>query len=319
MKVIVAGGAGFIGSHLCEKLIEKNHYVFCLDNLITGSLKNIDHLFNKKNFQFIKTDISKRVSFSEKVDAIFHLASPASPNEESPISYHHLAKETMKANIQGTENLLELASKFKARFLFASSSEVYGDPEITPQGETYNGNVNPIGARAVYDESKRMGETITAYYWRKRNVNGRIARIFNTFGPKMRADDKRMVVNFIINALNGKPIEIYGDGKQTRSLCYIGDMVEGLIRLMFYPQTEKQVVNLGNNEEKTVFEWAKIIKKLTQSKSKIVFNHPLPEGDPKKRQPDIKKAKLILNWQPKFSVEEGLRLTIDYFKKILPL
>lgn len=319
MKIVVAGGAGFIGSHLCEKLIEKNHYVFCLDNLITGDIKNISHLLNKKNFKFVKVDISKKIPSLPKVEAIFHLASPASPNEESPISYHKLAEETMKANIQGTENLLRLAFRLKARFLFASSSEIYGDPEINPQKEDYCGNVNPIGPRSVYDEAKRMGETLTAYYWREKNVNARIARIFNTFGPKIRIDDKRMVVNFIVNALKNKPIEIYGDGKQTRSLCYISDMVEGLVRLMFYPQTEKQVINLGNNQEKTVLEWAKIIKKITNSKSKIIFKKPLPEGDPKKRQPDLKKAKLILKWQPRITAEQGLKLTIDYYKKILSL
>lgn len=319
MKILVAGGAGFIGSHLCEKLIENHHFVFCLDSLITGNIKNFKQLFTNKNFRFIKVDITKQIPPLPKIEAIFHLASPASPNEDSPLSYHSLAKETIAANIQGTEHLLELAVKFQARFLFASTSEIYGDPEINPQPESYYGNVNPIGPRSVYDEAKRMGETLTAYFWRKKGMNGRIARIFNTFGPRMRVDDKRMVVNFIVSALKNEPIEVFGDGQQTRSLCYVSDMVEGLIRLMFYPHTEKQAINLGNEEEKTVLEWAKIIKKISHSTSKIVFSRPLPQGDPKKRRPDLTKAKQILNWQPKITLTEGLKLTIDYYKKVLTL
>lgn len=317
MKILIAGGAGFIGSHLCEKLLAENHYVICVDNLLTGSFDNIKHLKNNPNFIFIKTDIIEKLPPLSKIEAIFHLASPASPNEKSPISYHTLAEETIKANIDGTWQLLELAKKEKARFLFASTSEIYGNPIVSPQNENYFGNVNPLGKRAVYDESKRMGETLTFYYYRKKGVNVRIARIFNTYGPRMRIDDQRMVVNFIINALKNKPIEVYGDGNQTRSLCYISDMIDGLVKLMFAPNTNGEVINLGNSSEKKVIDYAQLIKKLTQSKSKIVITNQPIEDDPERRCPDITKAKKILEWEPKISLIDGLKLTIDYYKKII--
>lgn len=317
MKILIAGGAGFIGSHLCERLLAENHYVICVDNLLTGSIDNIKHLKNNPNFVFIKTDITEKLPSLSNIEAIFHLASPASPNEKSPISYHALAEETIKANIDGTWQLLELAEKEKARFLFASTSEIYGNPLVSPQNEDYFGNVNPLGKRAIYDESKRMGETLTFYYYRKKNVNVRIARIFNTFGPKMRIDDKRMVINFIINALKNQPIEVYGDGNQTRSLCYILDMIDGLIKLMFSPNTNGEVINLGNPLEKKVIDYAQLIKKLTQSKSKIVITNQPIEDDPERRCPNINKAKKILGWQPKISLIDGLELTIDYYKKII--
>lgn len=317
MKILIAGGAGFIGSHLCEKLLAENHYVICVDNLLTGSFDNIKHLKNNPNFIFIKTDIIEKLPPLSKIEAIFHLASPASPNEKSPISYHTLAEETIKANIDGTWQLLELAKKEKARFLFASTSEIYGNPLVSPQNENYFGNVNPLGKRAVYDESKRMGETLTFYYYRKKGVNVRIARIFNTYGPRMRIDDQRMVVNFIINALKNKPIEVYGDGNQTRSLCYISDMIDGLVKLMFAPNTNGEVINLGNSSEKKVIDYAQLIKKLTQSKSKIVITNQPIEDDPERRCPDITKAKKILEWEPKISLIDGLKLTIDYYKKII--
>jgi nucleoside-diphosphate-sugar epimerase len=317
MKIVVAGGAGFIGSHLCQRLLNENHTVICLDNLLTGSESNINSLLNHKNFIFMKTDVSQPLPDLPKVDAVFHLASPASPNEESKISYHKLALETIKVNIDGSFNLINLALKNQARYLFASTSEIYGDPKEIPQKESYFGNVNPIGKRAVYDESKRMGETITSFYWREKNLNGRIARIFNTYGPRMRVDDKRMIVNFVFNALKNQPIMIYGDGQQTRSLCFVDDLTDGLIRLMFYPNTEKQVVNLGSDEEHSVIEYAELVKKLTNSKSEIIITHKTIEDDPKRRRPDVTKAKQLLNWSPTTTLEKGLKLTIEYYKKII--
>lgn len=317
MKILVAGGAGFIGSHLCRRLIKDNHQVICVDNLITGTLDNIKDLFPNKNFSFIKHDVVKPIDPKIKIDAIFHLASPASPNHYSPLSYHHLPMETMLANTVGTLELLKLAEKYAAKFLFASSSEIYGNPLVHPQKETYFGNVSPIGPRSVYDEAKRFGETITAYFWRRRNLDARIARIFNTYGPNMRIEDKRMIINFIVSALTGKPITIYGDGKQTRSLCYIDDMIEGLVRLMFYPKTKGQVINLGASHEYTILEYAQLVKKIINSKSEIIFSEKLPEDDPIKRKPDISKAKKLLRWMPTTSFEEGLRKTINYFKNLI--
>ncbi len=319
MKILVAGGAGFIGSHLCKKLIEQGHQVICLDNFLTGSITNIKTIFNNKNFSFIKDDITKPFNQNLKIEAIFHLASPASPNHYSPLSYHHLPMETMLVNTVGTLELLKLAEKNNAKFLFASSSEIYGNPLEHPQKETYLGNVSPIGPRSVYDEAKRFGETLTAYFWRDRKLDARIARIFNTYGPNMQKEDKRMIVNFIIFSLENKPITIYGDGHQTRSLCYIDDMVEGLIRLMFYPNTKGQVVNLGSTEEHPVLEYAQLIKKITGSESKIIFSEKLPKDDPKRRRPDITKAKTLLNWKPITPLKKGLQETINYFKKIISL
>jgi len=314
MNILITGGAGFIGSHLTKKLLEKNYQVIVVDNLITGSEKNIEEFKNNKNFTFIKADVIKPLNNLPKINYLFHLASPASPNHQSKISYHQLALETMLVNTTGTLELLKLAKKHQAKFLFASSSEVYGNPLVHPQKENYYGNVNPTGPRAVYDEAKRFGETLTSYFVRKEKVDGRIARIFNTYGPNMRVDDKRMVVNFIVEALKNEPITIFGDGQQTRSLCYVDDLIEGLIKLMFNKKTKGEIVNLGNPEEHTVLEYAKIIKKLTNSKSKIVFQEALPVGDPQKRKPDIEKAKRLLDWQPKIKLEDGLKKTIDYFK-----
>ncbi|MGB9883346.1 MAG: UDP-glucuronic acid decarboxylase family protein [Microgenomates group bacterium] len=319
MKVLIVGGAGFIGSHLTKFHLEKKDDVVVIDNLLTGSYENIKDFLKNKRFQFINDDI---LTFNFSLltfnfDLIYHLASPASPNHHSPISYHSLPRETMLVNTQGTFKLLDLAKKHQAKFLFASTSEVYGNPLIHPQKETYFGNVNPIGPRAVYDEAKRFAETIVSYYWRKEKVDARIARIFNTYGPKMRIDDQRMVVNFIRQALKNEPITIYGSGKQTRSLCFIDDLVDGLYKLMTEKNTNQQVVNLGNPEEHTVLEYAQVIKKLTNSKSKIIFKEPLPVDDPEKRQPDISKAKKLLNWQPKTNLEDGLKITINYYKNLL--
>lgn len=316
MKILVAGGAGFIGSHLCQKLLTEKHQVICFDNLITGNKKNIESLLKNKNFYFLEKDITQPLDIKQKIEAIFHLASPASPNYKSKISYLNLWQETFLANTLGTLNLLKLAHKNKARFLYASTSEVYGDPKEHPQKESYWGNVNPIGKRSIYDESKRAGETISYYYLTKKNLDVRIARIFNTYGPGMRIDDRRMIINFIIQALKNKPITIYGNGQQTRSLCYINDMIEGLYRLMFFNQAKNQVINLGNPQEKKVLEYAKLIKNLTRSKSPIIFEEK-SEDDPEKRKPDITKAKKLLNWQPKINLKEGLKKTISYYQKLI--
>jgi Nucleoside-diphosphate-sugar epimerases len=317
MNILITGGAGFIGSHLTKKLLKNNYQVIVVDNLITGCEKNIEEFKNDKNFTFIKADVIKPLTDLPKIDYLFHLASPASPNHQSKISYHQLALETMLVNTTGTLELLKLAKKHQAKFLFASTSEVYGNPLVHPQNEGYFGNVNPIGPRAVYDEAKRFGETLTSYFVKKEGVDGKIARIFNTYGPNMRVDDKRMVVNFITQALKNKPITIFGNGKQTRSLCYVDDLVDGLIKLMFNKNTYGEVVNLGNPEEHTVLEYAKIIKRLANSKSEIVFFEELPQDDPQKRKPNISKAKKLLNWEPKIGLEEGLKKTICYFKTIL--
>lgn len=313
-KVLITGGAGFIGSNLCEYLLSQGFFVICMDNLLTGSLNNIVNFKANSNFEFINHDVTKPLPDMIDVSYIFHLASPASPNYHSKFSYHALAMETMMVNTQGTLNLLNFAKKSKAKFLFASTSEVYGDPLIHPQHEEYNGNVSTTGPRSVYDESKRFGETLTFYFEKKEDVDARIARIFNTFGPRMMKEDMRMVITFITQALENKPITVYGDGTQTRSLCYIDDLIEGLVRLMFYPNTRGQIVNLGSDYEHSVFEYAKIIKKLTHSSSDIVFSETLPQDDPKKRRPDITKAKKLLNWEPKISLEEGLSRLIKYFQ-----
>lgn len=316
MNILIAGGAGFIGSHLCEKLLQKNHKVFCLDNLLTGNYENIKNLLKNKNFKFINQDITKKFNINEKINIVYHLASPASPNPNSQISYLSLWKETYLANTLGTINLLEIAKKNKSIFIYASTSEVYGNPLEHPQKETYFGNVNPTGPRAIYDESKRAGETIVYYYSIKENLDTRIVRIFNTYGPKMRKDDQRMVINFILQALKNKPITIYGNGNQTRSLCFIDDLVEGLIKIAFEKKAKNQIINLGNPEEYKIIEYAKIIKKLTQSNSKIIFLEKQTD-DPEKRKPDIKKALKILNWQPKTNLEEGLKKTINFYKNLI--
>jgi len=314
MKILVAGGAGFIGSHLCEQLLKNNYLVVCVDNLLTGAEKNIENFKSHPNFCFINHDVIKPLTINEKIDAIFHMASPASPNHHSKLSYHALPMETMLVNTIGTLELLKLAKKNNAKFLFASTSEVYGDPLINPQPEDYNGNCSTTGPRSVYDEAKRFGETITAHFWRKKNVNARIVRIFNTYGPRMLKSDMRMIINFIHQALENKPITIFGDGTQTRSLCYVDDMVDGLIKLMFNDNTEKQIVNLGSTEEHSVFEYANIVKKLTCSKSQIVFEEKLPEDDPKIRKPDITKAKNLLDWEAKTKLDKGLEKIINYCK-----
>ena len=304
MKILVTGGSGFIGSHLCKKLLEQNNYVICLDNNFTGSIENIKELKSNVNFEFIRHDITKEILI--EVDQIYHLACPA-----SPIAYQLNPIKTIKTNILGTLNALGIAKRVKARILLSSTSEVYGDPKINPQVEEYWGNVNPIGPRACYDEGKRLAETLMVEYHKSSNVDIRIARIFNTYGPNMDKNDGRVVSNFINQCINNNNITIYGEGLQTRSFCYVSDMVDGLIKLM---NSEKYVgpINLGNPNEITIKQLADIVKEKTNSKSKIIFND-LPQDDPIKRQPNIDKAKQILNWEPNVSLDTGLRLTIDYF------
>lgn len=316
MKCIVTGGAGFLGSFLCEKLLSEGHQVICVDNLLTGSEENIDLFKDNPNYSFIKYDVNHSLPEDLEADFIFHLASPASPNHHSPISYHALAFETMMVNTRGTNKLLEFAETKKIRFLFASTSEVYGDSQVSPQSEEYRGNVSTTGPRSVYDESKRFGETLTAYYQREKGVDTRIVRIFNTYGPRMNKDDMRMIANFIQQALKNEPITVFGDGAQTRSLCFVTDTIDGIYSLMMKENLAGEVVNIGNNEEHTVLEYAELVKKLTNSKSEIVFNEELPEDDPKQRQPDITKAKELLNWEPKVDLENGLTKIIEYFKNL---
>lgn len=319
-KVLVTGGAGFIGSHLCRKLLASGYGVTCLDNLLTGSSKNIEQMLKDTNFNYIKHDMTQPLHTLEKqlaeVKYIFHLASPASPNHHSNLSYHALPLDTMLVNTQGTLHLLELAEKNRARLLFASSSEVYGDPLEHPQKESYRGNVSSTGPRSVYDEAKRFGETFVSYFRRERDVDGRIVRIFNTYGPGMLKDDMRMIIIFILQALTHKPITIFGNGEQTRSLCYVTDTVEGIYKLMFSEKAKNEIVNIGSEEEHTVLEYAQMIKKLTQSESEIIFSEALPEDDPLRRRADITKAKLLLDWKPEVSLESGLQQMITYVRTI---
>lgn len=314
VTVVVTGGAGLIGSHLCDRLLNDGYSVICVDNLLTGHKNNIEHLEAHKNFTFIDFDVIKGLPEELTFDAIFHLASPASPNHHSPISYHALPMETMLVNTRGTLELLKRTKALNAKFLFASTSEVYGDPEVHPQNETYNGNVSSTGPRSVYDEAKRFGETLTAHYYRDLHVDTRIARIFNTYGPRMRSDDRRMIIDFINQALKNDPITIFGDGSQTRSLCYVDDTVDGLIKLMFSEDTAGEIVNIGSVDEHTVREYAEIVKRITNSSSEISMSEQLPQDDPLKRRPDISKAKQLLNWEPKVLLEEGLVKTVQYFR-----
>ncbi|MBI5417810.1 SDR family oxidoreductase [Candidatus Poribacteria bacterium] len=306
-RVLVTGGSGFLGSHLCDMLIKKGFYVICMDNFITGSPDNIAHLIGHKNFSFIQHDVTNYIYVEGELDYILHFASPA-----SPIDYLELPIQTLKVGSLGTHKALGLAKVKGATFLLASTSEVYGDPLIHPQKEDYWGNVNPIGPRGVYDEAKRFAEALTFAYHRYHNVDIRIVRIFNTFGPRMRLNDGRVVPSFVYQALTNKPITIFGDGSQTRSFCYVSDLLEGIYKLICSKETEP--VNIGNPKEMSILEFAETIKKLTKSKSKIIFKS-LPEDDPKIRQPDISKAKKILKWEPKVTLEEGLINTIEWFKQ----
>ena len=312
--VLVVGGAGFIGSHLCERLLQDGYHVVCMDNLSTGNEKNIEHLNDTAEFAFIRHDVTQPIGDEIAPEFVFHLASPASPNHHSDISYHALPMETMMVNTVGTKNLLELAEQHKARFVFASTSEVYGDPLEHPQKEEYRGNVSTTGPRSVYDESKRFGETLVSYYHREHDLDARIARIFNTYGPHMAKKDMRMIITFIAEALENRPITLFGDGQQTRSLCFVSDTVDGLIKLMFSDRAKGEVVNIGSPDEKPINEYAEIVKRLTGSGSEIVKSEALPEDDPLRRRPDIAKAKELLGWEPTVPLEEGLRRTIEYIK-----
>ncbi len=306
MRILITGGAGFLGSHLCDYLLKMGHSVVCMDNLITGNTDNIAHLIGNRKFKYVKHDVTEYIYVHGKLDAILHFASPA-----SPIDYLHLPIQTLKVGSLGTHKALGLAKEKKAVFLLASSSEVYGDPKEHPQKENYWGHVNPVGPRGVYDESKRFSEALTVAYHRVHKVDTRIARIFNTFGPRMRKNDGRVIPAFINQALQRRPLTVFGSGHQTRSFIYIDDMIEGLYRLLLSKINEP--VNLGNPREMSINEFARLILKLTKSKSKIVHK-TLPIDDPKVRQPDISKAKRHLKWKPRVSIREGLKNTIDYFR-----
>lgn len=308
MRIVVTGAAGFLGSHLCDYLVKKGHEVIGLDNLITGTTRNIEHLAGNERFKFIKHDVTEYIYISGGVDAVLHFASPA-----SPVDYLEYPIQTLKVGALGTHKALGLAREKKARFLLASSSEVYGDPLVHPQREEYWGNVNPIGPRGVYDESKRFAEAMTFAYHRTHGIDTKIARIFNTYGPRMRSGDGRVVPNFINQALAEKPLTVYGDGSQTRSFCFVSDLIEGIYRLLISDINEP--VNLGNPQEMRIIDFARIVIDLTGSKSDIVFEK-LPVDDPKVRQPDISRAKELLGWEPKVSLEKGLIQTIDYFREI---
>jgi dTDP-glucose 4,6-dehydratase len=310
MRVLITGGAGFLGSHLCDRFLAEGHEVIAMDNLITGTTANIEHLAGHERFLFIKHDVTNYIYVEGPLDAVLHFASPA-----SPIDYLELPIQTLKVGALGTHKALGLAKAKGARFLLASTSEVYGDPLVHPQAEEYWGNVNPIGPRGVYDEAKRFGEAMAMAYHRYHSVDTRIVRIFNTFGPRMRLNDGRVVPNFIAQALRGEPLTIYGDGMQTRSFCYVSDLVEGIYRLL--RSNESDPVNIGNPNEMTILDFARKIVELTGSRSEITFIRPEDvriQDDPKVRQPDIGKARRILGWEPQVKLDEGLRQTIEWFK-----
>ncbi len=308
-RVLVTGGAGFLGSHLCERLVQMGCDVICVDNFFSGSKRNIFHLLERPNFELIRHDIIHPLYL--EVDEIYNLACPA-----SPVYYQMNPVKTIKTNIMGSINMLGLAKRVKAKILQASTSEVYGNPQKHPQDESYWGNVNPIGPRACYDEGKRCAETLFFEYHRQNNVRIKVVRIFNTYGPRMNPNDGRVISNFIVQALTGQDITVFGDGSQTRSFCYVDDMIDGIIKMMETPDEITGPINLGNPEEITILELAELILKLTKSRSKIVFL-PRPKDDPSRRKPDITLAKKILGWEPKVPLEEGLKRTIEYFSSIL--
>ena len=314
--VLIAGGAGFIGSHLCDEFLKQGYRVICIDNLITGSLNNIKQHKSDKRFRFIKHDISWPIKIPGKIDYVLNFASPASPKD-----YEELPLETLKVGSLGTLNLLEVARQKKARFVMASTSEIYGDPLVSPQREDYWGNVNTVGPRSCYDEAKRFAEAATTVYYDKYGVDARIIRIFNTFGPRMRRSDGRVVPNFIMQALTGRSLTVYGDGRQTRSFCYVSDLVAGIHKLMrkrgFGPGIRSRIFNLGNPVEFTILELTGVFSKLFKSKRLKIVRSPLPVDDPKQRRPDIAKAKAELGWQPVVGLEAGLQKTIEYFRPSL--
>ena len=306
MRILVTGGAGFVGSHLCDRLLGDGHEVIAMDNLVTGSTDNIAHLAGNRHFKFIFHDVTEYIYIPGALDAVMNLASPA-----SPVDFARIPIPILKVGSLGTHNTLGLALAKRARYLIASTSEVYGDPLIHPQPETYWGNVNPIGVRGVYDEAKRFSEAITMAYHRVHGVDTRIIRIFNTYGPRMRLSDGRVVPNFIGQALRGEPLTVYGDGSQTRSFCFVSDLVDGMVRLLLSSETDP--VNVGNPAELTILAFAQIINRLTGNEAGIAFK-PLPVDDPRVRKPDITRARTILGWEPQVAVEDGLRQTIEYFR-----
>ena len=308
-RALITGGAGFLGSHLCELFLSRGHEVVCMDNFITGNPKNVEHLFGRDGFSFVKYDVTNYIHVDGALDYVLHFASPA-----SPIDYLEKPIQTLKVGSLGTHKTLGLAKDRKARYLIASTSEVYGDPLVHPQKEDYWGNVNPVGPRGVYDEAKRFAEAMTMAYHRFHGVETRIVRIFNTYGERMRVKDGRVVPALISQALRNEPLTVFGDGSQTRSFCYVSDLIEGIYRLLM--SNEVQPTNIGNPSEMTVLQFAEVIKKLTGSNAPIEFR-PLPEDDPKIRKPDITKAKQLLGWEPKVPLEEGLTRTIEYFRSVL--
>ena len=317
MRILITGAAGFLGSHLCDHLLKDGHEVIGMDNFVTGSPDNIAHLADNDNFSFYRRDVSEYIFVPGKVDAILHFASPASPNPQSKSGYFNLPIQTMKAGALGTHNCLGLARAQNARFLLASTSEIYGDPEVHPQVETYTGNVDPIGTRAVYDEAKRFAESLTMAYHRSHNVNTSIVRIFNTYGPRLDLEDGRALPNMIKQALLGQPLTVYGDGSQTRSFCYVDDLIDGIVKLLY--SEEHFPVNMGNPHERTILQFAETINKVTGNSAGITYVDARSARDPQRRRPDITRAQTILNWEPKVSLEEGLLRSIPYFKQKLGL
>lgn len=317
MRILITGAAGFLGSHLCDHLLKDGHEVIGMDNFITGNPDNLAHLTSNEKFSFYKRDVSNYIFVTGKVDAILHFASPASPNPQSKSGYFNLPIQTMKAGALGTHNCLGVARINQSRFLLASTSEIYGDPEKHPQAETYTGNVDPVGERAVYDEAKRFAESMTMAYHRFHGVNTSIVRIFNTYGPRMDMEDGRALPNLLKQALLGEPLTVYGDGSQTRSFCYVDDLVDGIIKLLY--SDEHLPVNIGNPVEMTILQFAEAINKITGNTAGIVYKDARSARDPQRRQPDIKRAKDILDWKPKVDLEEGIRRTIPFFKQKLGL
>src|SRR5512134_3389822 len=316
MRILITGAAGFLGSHLCDRLLSEGHEIIGLDNFVTGNPGNIAHLMGNDKFSFYKHDISDYIFIPDKVEAVLHFASPASPNPQSPSGYFNLPIQTMKAGALGTHNCLGVARADKARFLLASTSEIYGDPLVHPQTESYAGNVDPVGPRAVYDEAKRFAESLTMAYHRAHGVDTRIVRIFNTYGPRMDLEDGRALPNLLKQALLGQPLTVYGEGKQTRSFCYVDDLVTGILKLLY--SDEHLPVNIGNPNEMSILQFAETINHTVDNKAGIIFvKDARSVRDPQQRQPDIKRAREILNWEPKVPLAEGIRKTIPYFKEKL--
>jgi len=316
MRILITGAAGFLGSHLSDRLLSEGHEVIGLDNFITGNPENLVHLMGNEKFSFNKHDVSNYIFIPGKVEAVLHFASPASPNPQSPSGYFNLPIQTMKAGALGTHNCLGVARAHKAHFLLASTSEIYGDPLVHPQTESYAGNVDPVGPRAVYDEAKRFAESLTMAYHRAHNVDTRIVRIFNTYGPRMDLEDGRALPNLLKQALLGEPLTVYGDGGQTRSFCYVDDLIDGIIKLLH--SDEHLPVNIGNQDEMTILQFAETINKIVGNKAGIIFvKDARSVRDPQQRQPDITRAREILKWEPRVPLEEGIHKTIPYFKKKL--